>query len=121
MGCDKPFSELDEIDQGFVIDDWEGYPEVENVPKPEGPFTLLDGADYEEARDAANRANAELHESDPSLKGKEIHEIHPVKFGGDPVDSSNKVALSREEHMEFTKWWNRLQNDLEHGKEDRVT
>lgn len=121
MGCDKPFSEFDEIDQGFEIEDWKDYPEVEDVPKPEGPFHLLDSTEYEEAREAANRANTELHQADPSLKGKEIHEIHPVKFGGDPVDPSNKVALSREDHMEFTKWWNRLQNDLEKMKEDRIT
>lgn len=121
MGCDKPLSEFDEIDQGFEIDDWEGYPEVEGVPRPEGPFTLLDGPDYDEAREAANRANAELHEADPNLKGKEIHEVHPVKFGGDPVDPSNKVPLSPEQHMEFTKFWNRVQNDLEKGKDDRIT
>jgi hypothetical protein len=30
----------------------------------------------------ANKTNRAIHVTDPSLKGKQIHEIHPVKLGG---------------------------------------
>jgi|SRR5712664_1115798 len=64
----------------FSIADWNGYPA--NVPRPSGPFRLLKGADYDAARAAANNANRAMHQADPSLNGLQIHEIHPVKFGG---------------------------------------
>jgi hypothetical protein len=65
----------------FSIVDWTGYPE--SLPKPNGPFRLLEGAEYEAARDAANDANRALHRKTPSLTGKHFHENHPVKFGGE--------------------------------------
>lgn len=51
----------------FNILNWEKYPE--KFPKPEGPFRILKGTEYEEARAAANKANRAIHASDPSLKG----------------------------------------------------
>jgi RHS repeat-associated protein len=88
----------------FTIGDWNGYPE--GIPRPQGPFRLLEGEEYEAARQAANKANAQLHRTDPSAAGKHIHEIHPVKFGGSPTDPANKVYLSPAEHAKFTSWWN---------------
>lgn len=32
----------------------------------------------------------------------------PIKFGGSPTDISNKIILTRPQHIEFTKYWNRL-------------
>jgi hypothetical protein len=93
----------------FSIIDWNGYP---NGPKPEGPFRMLQGTEYDEARKAANSANRRLHRSDPSLKGLQLHEMKPVKFGGSPTDPANKVRLSPKDHAEYTKFWNRLQRDL---------
>jgi len=61
-----------------------GYPG--GIPQPGGPFRLLEGTEYESARNAANQANQALHRADPSLAGTEIHEIQPVKFGGNPID-----------------------------------
>jgi RHS repeat-associated protein len=90
----------------FSIVDWAGYPA--ELPKPAGPFRVLQGDEYQEARVAADKANRALHTGDPSLAGKQIHEIHPVKFGGDPVDRANKIALTRQEHARVTTWWNRL-------------
>jgi hypothetical protein len=43
----------------------------------------------------------------PAYIGKEIHELQPVLFGGDPCDPANKVALSPEEHAPLVVWWNR--------------
>jgi hypothetical protein len=39
----------------FSITDWSGYPA--GVPKPTGPFRLVEGAEYDTARAAANQAN----------------------------------------------------------------
>lgn len=95
----------------FSVIGWDGYPD--GLAKPGGPFRLLEGEDYQSARRAANRANAALRRANPSAyAGKQIHEIHPVKFGGSPTDPANKVALSPREHAEYTTFWNRLMRDL---------
>jgi hypothetical protein len=95
----------------FSIRDWTGYPS--GVPKPTGPFQLLEGAEYEAAREAANKANAALRRADPAkYAGKQIHEIQPVKYGGSPTDPANKIALAPQEHAQYTTWWNRLQRRL---------
>jgi hypothetical protein len=95
----------------FSIIDWAGYPD--GVPKPTGPFRLLAGAEYTEAREAASRVNRAMHRVDPSLFGKEVHEIHPVKFGGSPTDQANKIPLPPSIHHPMTAWWNKLRNDLQ--------
>jgi RHS repeat-associated protein len=96
----------------FSIWDWSGYPSHPNVPQPAGPFRLLEGDEYEAARDAADAANRRIHRAQPELAGQDIHEPHPVKFGGDPVGSGNKTPLPRSEHTPFTTWWNRLQREI---------
>jgi RHS repeat-associated protein len=88
----------------FSIIDWTGYPQ--GVPRPQAPFRVLEGAEYQAARQAANRANRALHKADPSLAGKQIHEVKPVKFGGSPTALENKVPLPRSEHRDLTNWWN---------------
>ncbi len=45
----------------------------------------------------------------------DIHEIHPVKFGGSPTDPANKILLPRTTHSPYTTWWGRVQNKLESG------
>ena len=90
----------------FSVLDWRGYPA--GLPKPSGPFVLLEGAEYETARKAANSANRAMHRADDSLKGLQIHEVHPVKFGGSPTDPLNKVPLTPQDHSPYTVWWNSL-------------
>lgn len=90
--------------------DWSGYPE--GGEKLEGPFRVLEGQEQTTARNAANRANGQIHRADPSLAGKEIHEIHSVKFGRDPTSLANKVPLSPSEHRAFTTFWARLLRSL---------
>jgi len=94
----------------FSIADWSGYPA--NVPKPTGPFNLLEGAEYEAARAEANAANRAMHQADPSLNGLQLHEIQPVKFGGSPTDPLNKIPLTPQQHAPVTTWWNQLQRDI---------
>jgi hypothetical protein len=77
----------------FSIINWQGYPTVGNVPKPTGPFRLLQDAEYAAARASADTANRALHIANPQWGGMQLHEIHPVKFGGSPVDPANKIVL----------------------------
>jgi hypothetical protein len=91
----------------FSIFNWKGYPS--GVAKPSGPFRLLQDAEYSAARKAANQANAAIRRAEPAkYAGKQIHEIHPVKFGGSPTDPANKIALTPPEHAKYTTFWNRL-------------
>jgi hypothetical protein len=96
----------------FSIIDWSGYPA--NIPRPTGPFRLLTGAEYELARGLANRANAQLRRANPGgYAGSEIHELHPVKFAGDPEGLTNKVALPTPIHRTMTVFWNKLMRDVQ--------
>lgn len=88
--------------------DWSSYPE--GAPKPKGFYRILEGEEYDTARKLANSVNNGLHRSNPSLAGLDIHEIHPVKFGGSPSDTMNKLFLTRKEHNEFSAFWRMLQN-----------
>lgn len=101
-------------DGSIEITDWEGYPE--NGIKPDGELKLIDGDDYSNARRAANSENTKIHRNDPSLKGKQIHEVQPVKFSGSPTDHANKIALSPKEHAQYTKFWRAIQRIAENKK-----
>jgi hypothetical protein len=47
-----------------------------------------------------------------SLQGKEIVEITPIILGGSPTDPSNKAAVSRQQHIEAARYWNKIITDL---------
>lgn len=102
-----------ELPEGsFNMANWDGYPS--GVAKPSGTLRLLEGAEYDAARKAANAANTALRRADPAkYKGKQIHEIKPVKFGGSPTDPANKVALTPKEHAQYTAFWNRLMRQIQ--------
>lgn len=96
----------------FSIIDWTGYPD--DLPRPNGPFRLLDGNEYQTARQAANRANSQIRVTQGLGPDLQIHEIQPVKFGGSPTDPANKIYLDTTFHRtQVTPWWNRLQRQLE--------
>jgi hypothetical protein len=40
--------------------------------------------------------------------GMETIEIKPVILGGDPEDPDNKTLVSREQHFELVRYWNRV-------------
>jgi RHS repeat-associated protein len=94
----------------FSIVNWRGYPV--NLGRPNGPFQVLEGEQYAAARTAANNANRALHRADPSLAGKQIHEIQPVKFGGSPTDAANKVPLTPTQHTTVSTWWSNFLRNL---------
>ncbi len=98
-------------DGSFSVWDWTGYPA--GFPKPEGPFRLITGGEYNDARRAADNANRRIHRQNPALSLKQIHEIHPVKFGGHPTDISNKIPLEPETHRGFNRFWRKSRRNAE--------
>jgi toxin YxiD len=64
-------------------------------------------------RTMADKMNQFLHRTYEVFTGKQIHEIHPVKFGGDPLDLLNKKALDPALHRQVSAWWKKLQNAIE--------
>jgi hypothetical protein len=40
-------------------------------------------------------------------KGMELFEVKPIAVGGDPVSLENKIWLTRQEHCEAVRFWNR--------------
>jgi len=111
-GIINPGAKIDlEMDGSFSVHDWNGYPE--GGIKPSGPFRLLEGAEYSAARKLANSTNMALRRADPiTLKGLQIHEIHPIKFGGSPTDINNKIFLTPQEHRSYNSFWFKLQNSI---------
>jgi hypothetical protein len=108
----NPFSSVETYETGsFSIRDWTGYPE--GYPKPSNPVRIVSGEEYETNFALKKVANRDLHIENPSWKGFHIHEIQPIKFGGDPVDPANKILLLPEEHYRFNAFWNRLQRSIE--------
>jgi filamentous hemagglutinin len=93
---------------------WAGYP-GQVRPPPGTTFRLLQGAEYDTARKAASSINDAMRAVNrTAYKGTQIHEIHPVKFGGSPVDLTNKMVTPTPLHYQYTNWWNQLQRDLGH-------
>jgi len=45
-------------------------------------------------------------------RGMEIFEVKPLLLGGDPVDPSNKTALTREQHVQAVRYWNKIIREL---------
>jgi RHS repeat-associated protein len=94
----------------FSIIDWDGYPDAN---PPDGPFRILEGAEYENARRLANNENQRLHRNDRTqYDGKQIHERQPVKFGGSPTDPNNKMALTPERHRDYNRFWARFKASI---------
>jgi len=42
----------------------------------------------------------------------ELVELKPVILGGDPKDPKNKAWLTRQQHFEFVRYWNKIISDL---------
>jgi hypothetical protein len=41
-----------------------------------------------------------------------LFELQPLIVGGDPADPTNKAYLSRQEHIEAVRYWNRIIAEL---------
>lgn len=51
--------------------------------------------------------------------GKEIFEIQPVILGGSPTHPANKTILTREQHIDAVRYWNRVIRDLRNKGSNR--
>ena len=51
-----------------------------------------------------------------SAVGKEVHEIHPIVFGGSPTDDKNKALVPSEEHAKLSVFWNKVYQDRMYGR-----
>lgn len=52
------------------------------------------------------------HRDDRLTRGMDLVEIKPIIVGGDPVDPENKTWVTRQQHFELVRFWNRLIGDL---------
>jgi len=46
----------------------------------------------------------------------ELFDITPLILGGDPNDPNNKAWLTRRQHIEAVRYWNRVIRKLREGK-----
>lgn len=53
----------------------------------------------------------------PALRGMEIFEIQPAILGGSPTDPDNKAFLSREEHIQLVRYWNKVIRDIRQSQQ----
>lgn len=49
------------------------------------------------------------------LPGMELIEIKPVILGGDPLDPHNKTWLTRAQHIETVRYWNKVIEKMRRG------
>ena len=47
-------------------------------------------------------------ENSSQFAGKEIFEIKPIILGGSPIDPANKTVLTREQHIQAVRYWNKI-------------
>ena len=48
-----------------------------------------------------------VHDTNSRSKGMELFEVKPIAVGGDPVSLKNKIWLTRQQHFEVVRFWNR--------------
>lgn len=49
---------------------------------------------------------------DPKPRGMELVEIQSTILGGDPADPKNKTWVTREQHFELVRYWNKIIQQL---------
>ncbi|MEY8382258.1 hypothetical protein AALG83_03720 [Christensenellaceae bacterium 44-20] len=109
---------IDPDNKQFKIVQWDDYPDdIVPMPDQNKAWVLLEDDNYQNARKQANKANRAFRKGDSDYFSKnniEIHEIEPVKFGGDPISPNNKVGIQASAHRQVvTPWWNRIQKEAE--------
>lgn len=67
-------------------------------------------------------SNPVLRAQEPKrFRGMEIFEIKPIILGGDPFDLKNKAFLSRKEHIEAVRYWNRVIHEMRYQQKSNTT
>ena len=75
------------------------------LPRPSGPFRVLEGVEARTAFTRARSANRALLARYEELVGFELIEVHPVLLGGDPEAIENKRAVDDHTHRELVGFW----------------
>src|ERR671915_1815342 len=75
------------------------------LPRPSGPFRVVEGVEAEAAFARARLANRALLARYEELIGSELVEVHPVLLGGDPETIENKRAVDGQTHRELVAFW----------------
>jgi hypothetical protein len=75
------------------------------LPRPSGPFRVLEGVEAEAAFARARSANRTLLAQHQELIGFELVEVHPVLLGGEPETIENKRAVDGQTHRELVAFW----------------
>ena len=75
------------------------------LPRPSGPFRVLEGVEAVTAFARARSANRALLAQYEELVGFELVEVHPVLLGGDPEAIENKRAVDDETQRELVAFW----------------
>ena len=75
------------------------------LPRPSGPFRVVEGVEAEAAFTRARLANRALLARYEELIGSELVEVHPVLLGGDPETIENKRAVDGQTHRELVAFW----------------
>lgn len=52
--------------------------------------------------------------------GKEFFEIQPVILGGSPTDPANKTILTRAQHIQAVRYWNKIIHEIRSGELTRA-
>ena len=65
--------------------------------------------------EAKSDDDSSLPQINMSAVGKEVHEIHPIVFGGSPTDDKNKALVPSEEHAKLSVFWNKVYQDRMYG------
>jgi hypothetical protein len=53
---------------------------------------------------------------EPEAVGMEVHDKHPICFGGCPTDPENKVLVPPTNHAELCRFWNKAYRDAVAGQ-----
>ena len=75
------------------------------LPRPSGPFRVLEGDEAEAAVSRARSANRALLAQHEELVGFELVEVHPALLGGEPEAIENKRAVDGQTHRELVAFW----------------
>ena len=67
-------------------------------------------------KEAKSHDDSSLPQINMSAVGKEVHEIHPIVFGGSPTDDKNKALVPSEEHAKLSVFWNKVYQDRMYGR-----